>query len=394
MKTLVATALASGEVANACARVTEELRRQLGSAEPALVVGFASTQQPLEAVTQSLMKAFPHATVLGASTAGEFTEGGDAKRSLSAFAVAGAFRVFAGLGRGLKASVDTAVTEAVAGLPQALVGHPHRTALVLLDALSGSSEEAALHVATLLGGDLPMAGGAAGDDLQMKAPYVACGPQVASDAIVVATIFSKSALGLGVSHGHEALSRPLKITRAHGSVVHELEGRPAWDVWLEETRERADQSGYGASTLTADRITPFLLHYEAGLSTGHGYKIRAPLSKNDDGSINFACGIAEGATIRITESVAERQVQSAREAARNARQALGGKKVAGAVVFDCICRNLILGADFATAVRGMSEELGDVPIAGFETYGEIALQVGEMSGFHNTTSVVLAFPES
>ena len=36
---------------------------------------------------------------------------------------------------------------------------------------------------------------------------------------------------------------------------------------------------------------------------------------------------------------------------------------------------------------------GGAPIAGFETYGEIALDVGDMSGFHNTTSVVLAFPK-
>jgi methyl-accepting chemotaxis protein len=63
------------------------------------------------------------------------------------------------------------------------------------------------------------------------------------------------------------------------------------------------------------------------------------------------------------------------------------------VVFDCICRNLILGERFGTAVRAISEELGNVPIAGFETYGEIALDVGDMSGFHNTTSVVLTFPE-
>lgn len=40
----------------------------------------------------------------------------------------------------------------------------------------------------------------------------------------------------------------------------------------------------------------------------------------------------------------------------------------------------------------MVEELGGAPLAGFETYGEIALDAGDMSGFHNTTSVVLAFP--
>ncbi len=98
--------------------------------------------------------------------------------------------------------------------------------------------------------------------------------------------------------------------------------------------------------------------------------------------------------IRITESVAARQIESAREAARRARRQLGESRAAGAIVFDCICRNLILGDDFSRAVRGISEELGGARIAGFETYGEIALDVGDMSGFHNTTSVVLAFPEN
>ena len=72
--------------------------------------------------------------------------------------------------------------------------------------------------------------------------------------------------------------------------------------------------------------------------------------------------------------------------------AAAAPKVAGALVFDCICRNLILEGDFSRAVLGMSEELGGAPLAGFETYGEIALDAGDMSGFHNTTSVVLAFP--
>ena len=84
---------------------------------------------------------------------------------------------------------------------------------------------------------------------------------------------------------------------------------------------------------------------------------------------------------------------SAREAARRARSGLGSKNAAGALVFDCICRNLILKQDFSRAVAGIVDELGRVPLAGFETYGDIALRAGDMSGFHNTTTVVLAFPE-
>jgi hypothetical protein len=40
----------------------------------------------------------------------------------------------------------------------------------------------------------------------------------------------------------------------------------------------------------------------------------------------------------------------------------------------------------------MAEEVGGAPLVGLETYGEIALDAGDLSGFHNTTTVVLAFP--
>jgi methyl-accepting chemotaxis protein len=175
----------------------------------------------------------------------------------------------------------------------------------------------------------------------------------------------------------------------------EIENRPAWSVWVEHTRARAKEQGIDVDGLARSDEGAYLLRYEAGLAAGaDSFKIRAPLSRADDGSISFACGIPEGSVIRITESVAQRQIESAREAARRARAQLGGQKPAGAIVFDCICRNLILGDTFSSAVRGISEELGGARIAGFETYGEIALDVGDMSGFHNTTSVVLAFPDA
>jgi methyl-accepting chemotaxis protein len=225
----------------------------------------------------------------------------------------------------------------------------------------------------------------------MKETHLSCGAEARTDAVVITLLFSRKPLGLGVRHGHEPLSRPLRVTQAAGGVVHELEGRPAWDVWLEETREHARQRGVDLARMKKEDEGAFLLRYEAGLATGDAFKIRAPLSRDADGSIHFACGIAEGAVLRITQSSPERQIESARQAARQAKERLGDT-AAGALVFDCICRNLILGDHFGDAVRGMSEELGGAPLAGFETYGEIALDAGDMSGFHNTTSVVLAFP--
>jgi hypothetical protein len=393
--TKIATALARGDSKGASAELARSIRHSLAGAEPVLITVFASTAQPLDEVAPLLSAEFPGVTLIGASTAGEFTEQGDAKKSAAIFALAGDYRAYAGIGKGLRANPEAAIEEAVNGLPRELNGYPHRTAILLLDPLSGNGEEATLIASSILGADVRLAGGAAGDDLMMKQTRVSCGVDAASDAAVIALIFSKAPLGVGVCHGHEPLSPPLKVTRAEGNVVVELDGKRAWPVWLEHTRARAREHGLNVDAMPRESEGGYLLRYEAGLAAGpRDYKIRAPLARNADDSINFACGIPEGSVIRITESIPERQIESAREAARRALAQLGGRPAAGAIVFDCICRNLILEEDFKRAVLGMSEELGGAALAGFETYGEIALDVGDMSGFHNTTSVVLAFPQA
>lgn len=388
--TKVATALSSSAPREAVAAITGELDRGLDGAAPALVVVFASTAQPLEEIAPHVAAHYPSAVVIGASTAGEFTERGDAKSSVAAFAVAGDVKVFAGLGEGLRERTDAAVSAATAALPPSAEGYPYAASLVLLDPLAGSSELVALEISAQLGDDTAIAGGAAGDDLKMKATWVSLGGKVCRDAVVVARLFAKNPFGLGVAHGHEPLSEPLRVTKAEGATVHEIEGRPAWDVWLERTREHAKKSGIDVDRLADVEVGGFLLRYEAGLAAGDGYKIRAPLARHG-GSIAFATEVPEGSIVRITQSEADAQVASAREAARRAREAVGDRAVKGALVFDCICRNLILGARFQQAVKGIGDEIGGAPLCGFETYGEIALSAGDLSGFHNTTSVVLVF---
>jgi methyl-accepting chemotaxis protein len=394
MDTKIVTAIAGGTADEAADQLIARTRAGFGEVTPAMLIAFASTSQPLHTILARLRHEYPHSCVMGSSSSGEFTEAGDQKGAVALFAVAGDFKVFAGMAIGLRADVEKTVQHAVAELPAALPGYRHRTAILLLDPLAGNGEEATLIASSLLGEGVRLAGGAAGDDLKMQATHVGLNDWAASDALVVAVIFSNAALGVGVCHGHQPLSEPLKVTRAEAATVYEIDGRPAWDVWAEKTRDSAAKRNVDPDKLSEAELGGYLLRYEAGLATGADeYKIRAPLSRGPAGALSFACGIPQGSVIRITESEPERQVQSARTAARRALDQTGGLPVAGALVFDCICRNLILEKDFKTAVHAISDELGGMPLAGFETYGEIALDAGDMSGFHNTTTVVLTFPK-
>lgn len=128
-----------------------------------------------------------------------------------------------------------------------------------------------------------------------------------------------------------------------------------------------------------------------GIDQGDGYKIRWPqVNDVDEGTIRFAVDVPEGTVFHVMYGTRESQVESARRAAHTAVDDADGE-VAGAFVYDCACRSNILGDEFETAVTAMGEEF-DAPFAGFETYGEICMQPGQMSGFHNTTTVILLFP--
>lgn len=354
-----------------------------------MVVAFASPKTEPAKIGARLAQKFPNAHSLVSSTSGEFTEDGDGSGTVALFALAGDYKIFSGVGHNLAGDPEAAVAQALAGQPAEVHGYNHRASIVLLDALAGHGEEAALMLANTLG-ETPLVGGAAGDDLAMKQTLVGVGGNVQPDSIAVATIFSKVPLGIGVRHGHLPQGGPEhRVTRADGSVVLEVDGRPAWDVWLERTGKRAKEIGLDPEGQPGG----YLLRFEAGLRIGDEFKVRAPLAPRPGGGILFATPMLEGTLFHIMESDPSKQVDSAVHAAREARTALGGAEVAGALVFDCICRKLILGDGYSAMLGRVSAELGAAPLAGFATYGEIAMNSGDMSGFHNTTTVVLAFPK-
>jgi len=86
-------------------------------------------------------------------------------------------------------------------------------------------------------------------------------------------------------------------------------------------------------------------------------------------------------------------VEAARSAAEEAKKHLGGKKAAGVLLFDCVCRGMILKEGFQKEIDAVRSVFGDAPITGFLTYGEIARYEGKLDGWHNATAVVVAIPE-
>jgi methyl-accepting chemotaxis protein len=97
--------------------------------------------------------------------------------------------------------------------------------------------------------------------------------------------------------------------------------------------------------------------------------------------------------ISILDGEPDSMVSAASSAAEEAREHLEGASAAGVLIFDCVCRGMILKDAFQREIDAVRRCFPQAPIAGFLTYGEIARYTGRLEGWHNTTAVVVAIPE-
>ncbi|MFA5259752.1 MAG: FIST N-terminal domain-containing protein [Candidatus Omnitrophota bacterium] len=375
--------------------VAQEALQKLGAAKADLAVVYASSKYDYNQVLKGVNEVTGNALLIGSSSAGEFNEARADKESIVCGLLASdTHKFFAGLGTGLKADPIAAVTMAKASFPGTLNGYAHKSAILHVDGLAGNGEEASLAALSELGMDMTLSGGAAGDDLKFKETKVFLNNKTLSDALSICMMFSKKPVAIGVKHGHSPISGPMTITKAKANVVYEIDGKKAFDVWKNTVKDELGKTGVDVNKLQDPaEIGSLLIQYEAGLETGGDYKIRVPLSTSEDGALNFACTMVEGSVMRVCKSPQEDQIRSARIAAELALKAVGNVKLAGAFVFDCVCRSLILGDRFFEGIKAVKSVIGNIPIVGFETYGEIGLIPGQLSGFHNTTTVVMLIPE-
>lgn len=400
MTTKMATAFAEGQDSReVAAKAAQTALERLHGDKPVLAVVYSSIAYDPEQVASQISETLGGPVVVGTTSAGEFTEervgtGGIVVGVLASDSI----KPFVGTGSGLRRDVEKATQEATSQLPTVIEGFPHRCALVFFDGLAGVGEEVAALVSTALGTDIPIAGGAAADDFKMSKTYVFCNNKAIHDAVSVCLLASKTPLQADVRHGHHPITDAMTITKAKGNVLYEIDGRPAWDVWKERTRGAASALGIDVERLnTSTEIGKFFANYELGLTTGKdSYKVRWPSGVNEDGSINFTCAIAEGSVFRIMDgSKLDDLIEAAGKATRLAIDRAvqnGGGECAGAFVFECAVRAVMLQERFDEEVETIKGGLGALPLVGAELYGELCMNPGSFSGYHNTTTVALVVP--
>jgi hypothetical protein len=363
---------------------TEAARAALVADDARLLIVFCSHRYDLSTLLAAIDAESGGAPLIGCSTAGEIATGGPGDAGVVVVALGGpgfSVRTTAAAGVGRLREAGAEVAAAVAELEP----REHQALLLLSDGLSGDQQEIVRGAHAVLGGGVPLVGGCAGDDLEMRRTFQLHGGQVLEGAVVGAAIGSDAPLGIGVRHGWRRTGEPLLVTRSQGTEVLELDGRPALDAYFDRLDVPAEARD------DADAFTRYSLTHPIGMARGRGeHQIRF-IGGGDFERRSLQCiaEVPEGATAWLMEGDADSVLDATDAACADALGAIDGADPLGLLVFDCIARRGVLGDGIATEVDRISDQAQGAPVAGFYTYGEIARTRG-VNGFHNQTLVVLA----
>lgn len=359
-----------------------------GRDDPKLLIVFCWEAYDLAELVEGIRERAGDTPLVGCSTAGEIcTAGpGDAGVVITAlggpgFDVATASADAAG-GRLREAGAEVAACLDGLRDPE---GKPHRVLLLLTDGLAGDQSEIVRGAYRVVGAEVPLVGGCAGDDLRMTATAQLHDGKVLRHAVVGAAIASDAPLGIGVRHGWRRVGSPMVVTRSEGNRVFLLDDAPALDVYLQRLGAPPE------AQTDPQAFTRFAMTHPLGLSRRSGEEVRFVAGADfADRSIACIAQVPQGGLTWFMEGDDASVLDATDAACRDALNALGGRPPLGFVAFDCIARRGVLGE---TGIRREVERIADfassAPVAGFYTYGEIARTHG-ISGFHNQTLVVLA----
>ncbi|MGI8784953.1 MAG: FIST signal transduction protein [Acidobacteriota bacterium] len=383
---VVHTALSESDKAGAF--LGSEISKSFHGQPPHALIVFASSKYSYAPLLKAIEGACGARIIVGCSSAGEFINGTQGEGSACAVALRSPEMHFAaGIGKQLRLDRKAAARQVVSSFAgPGSHDYMFRSALVLTDALAGYTDDLVEQLNLLTAGTYSLFGGGAGDDAKFSQTHVFYGTEAYPDAVVALEILSNKPLGVGVSHGWEPASAPLRVTEAEGSRLISLNASPA----VEAFQDQAENTG---QQFDPEDPLPFFLHNVIGIDTGQGHKLRVPLAVNPDGSISCASDIPTGVTVHIMRATDSSAAEAASKAIRSALHKLNGNKPKVALFFDCVATRLRMGNKFGLEMQSLQNTLGSTMYAGCNTYGQIARAEGQFSGFHNCTATVCVIPE-
>ncbi len=335
----------------------------------------------------ALEKAYPSASLAGCTTGGEIF--GDDALENAAVSVALSF-----------AKTRTRVAQRTVEVPEdsydAGLSLAHELAAPDLRLIFVLSEGLAINGSGLVQGltagcppEVMVTGGLAGDGADFRQTGVGVDGLPESRKVAAIGFYGDSfrascgSVGGWVNFGPERV-----ITRAHKNILYELDGKSALALYK-------DYLGEDAARLPGSGLLFPLCISPPGDQT-HSV-VRSVFGVNEaEKSLIFSDEIPQGHTARMMQGTIHNMVEGATQAATYAAGGTGSNAFTPSVALlvSCIGRNLMMGQRVSSEITAVRDILGDVPIAGFYSYGEICPHpVTKRCDLHNQTMTITLMGE-
>ena len=171
--------------------------------------------------------------------------------------------------------------------------------------------------------------------------------------------------------GWKPLGAPLRVTRAEGKVLYELDGAPAFEIYRHYLKIPNDENLFYNA-----------LEFPFAVSCRDRILLRHALSCGEDGSLVMSTDIPEGSVLHVTYGDPETILSSVQQCAETIRD-FAPEVIS---VFDCFGRKSFWGGTEGSRETRPLHRLA--PIYGFCTAGELIRWKGMME--HHNLSLVMA----
>ena len=357
----------------------------LAGEPPAIVLVYTAPRYDLPALLAGVRSVTGSALLIGATGSGEIVAGhymgfgaGVAVLALTAgpyrFGVASASHIRDDLDRAGQDITREGRTEAGPS--------PHAAVLLLADSLLGDLQQLVQGVYRITGPRVTLFGGAAGDEQKFVRTFVFHNDKVIEEGAVALWIASDQPLRVVVQHGWEPIGVPMLVTRAEGTEICEVGGRPAAVAYEE-------QLGFAPGQLSADKFWGTSICHPFGLLQSDGSTvIRVARAKTEQGALSIVgCVPPSGSAVQVMTGTADTLLDIVEIVTAGALDACAEAGVL--LVFSCAARAMLLGERASEEARRLQAAAGSVPTFGMYCCGEFARSAGAL-GTHNATLTAMA----
>ncbi|GGB49533.1 hypothetical protein GCM10011316_22080 [Roseibium aquae] len=244
--------------------------------------------------------------------------------------------------------------------------------IVWISASPGQEEDILAGIQDIVGTDVAIVGGSAADDEIAGQWWMFTHQGTCSSGIVVSVLFTSFSIGTAYHSGYSPSGKHAVVTKAHGRIVEELDGRPAAEVYSEWTGQTFATSGTDPVNVLGSTTLQPLGRERGNLAGSPIYILSHPETVRPDGSISLFTDISVGDVLHhmtgTVESLIERPVNVCASAMEMAELDQGD--IEGGIIVYCAGCMLTVRDRLPEVRDNLLKTLPGVPFITTFTFGE------------------------